>query len=166
VPRRPAVRLRPRAPWRAAAARALLPLVAVLAAVLAALLATGCDATPGPSAPAAAPPRVAGLTFAPDTLRAADLPAADTVRVDVDVTVTVIPGDAPVREVLATLEPSQAPFDAREVTLADQGDGTYAGTLAFPFPTARDDVYALNVFAIDEADATSNLATGLLRFLP
>lgn len=109
---------------------------------------------------------MAGLAFAPDTVRAADLPAADTVRVDVAVAVTVIPGRAPVREVLATLEPSQAPFDARAVPLADQGDGTYAGTLAFPFPTDRDDVYALNVFATDEADATSNLATGLLRFLP
>jgi hypothetical protein len=144
----------------------------LLAATVAVLLVvSACDETPGPQPLDRQPPRVVAMDYAPDSIRASDLPpeqVQDSVlQAPLAINARVRDPDGDLSAVLFTLEPAAAPQATAVGTLRVQSgaEDLYAVRAAVSLP-AVEERYTLRVYAVDTDSLFSNQAVGQIRVLP
>lgn len=133
------------------------------------LLFVACDTTPGPTALDLQQPVVSALALAPDTVRAADLPADQVADgealVDVTVEVTARDADGTIDRVLVVFDPAYGTSTPGVAQLLRIEGDRYGGIQRYPLATDQSDRITVRAFAVDNDSLTSNQVATQLHYL-
>jgi hypothetical protein len=127
----------------------------------------GCDTVPTPDRDQTAP-SVSALQVIPDSIHQSD-PGVEvqdsSARVPLDISARATDPDGSIVRVVFLLEPSSDPRGTASGTLPVAEDDLYGGRLVFTVPLV-DEIYTVQVFAVDDDSLASNRVTGQFRFVP